>query len=89
MIWLMNFIDLLFSALTLAIIARAFLSWLPMDPYNPIIRIVHQITDPILAPLQRVIPPMGMMDISPIVALVILQVLQTLIHNLLLGSAVR
>lgn len=89
MILLINFIDLLFSALTLAIIARALLSWLPMDPYNPIIQIVHQITDPILAPLQRVIPPMGMMDISPIVALVILQVLQTLIRSFLLGSVVR
>ena len=62
------------------------MSWLPMDRYNnPIARVLDQITAPILEPLRRVIPPIGMMDVTPIVALIALQVLQTLIHNLLIG----
>ncbi|MCL4393741.1 MAG: YggT family protein [Chloroflexi bacterium] len=81
---LVNFIDLFFSALTLAIIARALLSWFPIDPYNPISQILFQITEPILAPLRRLIPPIGgMMDITPIVALVIIQVLQAIVVSAL------
>jgi YggT family protein len=81
-----TFLNLLFEALSLAIIARALLSWLPMDRYNnPLVRILDQITEPILAPLRRVVPSIGMMDITPIVALILLQVLQALLYNLLGG----
>ncbi len=81
---LLNFFDLLFTVLTFAIIARALISWLPVDPYHPIVQFLYQITDPILAPLRRVIPPLGMMDITPIVALILLQILQTIVHRILL-----
>ncbi|MBI3536764.1 MAG: YggT family protein [Chloroflexi bacterium] len=82
--FLVNFFDLLFNALILAIIARAILSWLPIDPLNPIVNIINQITEPILAPLRRFIPPVGgMMDITPIIAIIILQVLQTIVLRVL------
>lgn len=81
---LLNFFDLLFTVLTFAIIARALISWLPVDPYHPIVQFLYQITDPILAPLRRVIPPLGMMDITPIAALILLQILQTIVHRILL-----
>lgn len=85
---LLSIVDLLFSLITFAIIANAILSWLPMDRYNnPLVRILDQITAPILEPLRRVIPPVGMMDITPIAALIILQILQALIHNILIGLA--
>jgi len=81
---------LIFTLLTFAIIANAILSWLPMDRYNnPVVRVLNQITAPILEPLRRFIPPVGMMDITPIIALIILQVLQALIHNLLIGFYYR
>jgi YggT family protein len=81
---LIQLIDLIFTLLTFAIIANALLSWLPIDRYgNPIVRLLDQITAPILEPLRRVIPPIGMMDVTPLVALILLQVLQALIHNLL------
>ncbi len=83
--FLINFFDLLFTLLAFAIIARALVSWLPMDRYHPVIQMLDQITEPILAPLRRVVPPVGMMDITPIVALVLLQVLQVLVHNVLLS----
>ena len=90
MVLVIQFIDLIFTLLTFAIIANAILSWLPMDRYNnPVVRVLDQITAPILEPLRRFIPPVGMMDITPIVALIILQVLQALIHNLLIGFYYR
>ena len=80
--FLVTFLDLLFTVLGFAIIARALVSWLPIDPSNPLIQILYQITEPILAPLRRYIPPIGgMMDITPIVALIILQVLQAIVDN--------
>ncbi len=78
----LSFLNLLLYLLSLAIIARALISWVPMDPSNPIVRFLDSITEPILAPLRRVIPPIGgTIDITPIVALVLLQVLQAVINN--------
>ncbi len=84
MVIVLNFFDLLFTVLSFAIIARALISWLPIDPYHPIVQFLYQITEPILIPLRRVIPPLGMMDITPIVALILIQILQTIIHRILL-----
>ena len=61
--------------LAFAILARALLSWVRPDPYNPIVRALNAITDPILEPLRRIIPRMGMMDITPLVALIGLGIL--------------
>ncbi len=83
------FIDLVFTLLSYAIIARAILSWLPIDRYNPLIYWLDRITEPLLAPLRRYVPLIGMMDITPIVALLILQVLQALTDNILLGMFYR
>jgi len=82
---LLSAIDLLFTLLTFAIIARALVSWLPIDRYHPAIQLLDSITEPILAPLRRVIPSVGMMDITPIVALILMQVIQALIQTALLG----
>lgn len=80
--YLVTFMDLLLTVLGFAIIIRALLSWVSIDPYNPLVQILFQITEPILAPLRRIIPPIGgMMDISPIVALILLQVLQAIIDS--------
>ena len=80
--FVVTFLDLLFTILGFAIIARALLSWIQIDPYNPIIQLLYQITEPILAPLRRYIPPIGgMMDITPIVALIILQILQAIVDS--------
>ncbi len=85
MYWLLNTIDLIFTLLTLAIFVRAILSWFVRDPYNPLVYWLDRITDPILEPIRRFVPPIGMMDITPIIALILLQFLQAIIHNLILG----
>lgn len=82
--FLISFFDLFFTVLSFAIIARALVSWLPIDRYHPIIQLLDQVTEPILAPLRRFVPPIGgMMDITPIVALIIIQILQALVHSAL------
>jgi len=62
--FLANFVDLLFSVLYFAILVRILLSWIPMSQDNALIRLLNQITDPILAPARRLIPPMGGVDFS-------------------------
>ena len=75
------FIQTLIYILNFAIIIRALMSWFNPSPENPIVRLVIEITEPVLAPLRRIVPRIGMMDITPIVAIllmnVILQVLES------------
>ena len=74
-----KFIDILFTLLELAILARVLLSWFRVDPYHPAVALLYQITEPILRPLRNVIPPLGMMDISPIVALILIRIIRAII----------
>ncbi len=67
--------------LALAILARALLSWVRPDPYNPIVRALNAITDPILEPLRRIIPRIGMMDLTPMAAMFMLFILASLVEN--------
>jgi len=88
--FLANFINILFQLLVLAIIGRALLSWFPVrpgNPFYPLAVILHQITEPILGPLRRVIPTIGMIDISPIVALLLLQFIQGALVTALYSAA--
>lgn len=84
---LLSTVDLFFTLMSFAIIARALLSWFPQNPYNPnpVVVLLNRLTDPLLEPIRRIIPPIGMIDITPIVALVILQILQALLDSLLMG----
>jgi YggT family protein len=86
MIWLYNFIDILFTLLELAILARVLLSWFRVDPYHPAVAFLYQITEPILRPLRRVIPPLGMMDISPIVAMLLIGIIRQIIQAIIVGG---
>ncbi len=70
---LYNFIYYLTQVLTFAIVIRALLSWFPLPPDNPLVVILYQITEPVLAPLRRIVPMIGMIDISPLVAILLLQ----------------
>ena len=80
-------INVVFSVLWWAILIRVLLSWLPMagvriDPYNPIIRLLYTLTDPILDPIRR-FTTIGMIDLSPIVALLGLEFLRQILLSLL------
>ncbi len=77
------FIPLLFNLYSFLILARVLLSWVNVSPYHPIVVFIHEVTEPVLRPLRNTIPPIGMMDISPIAALILLQILESLILSVI------
>jgi len=77
--FLIVFVNLLFNILTFAILIRALISWFPIAPDSPLIRLLDDVTEPILAPLRRIVPRLGMFDITPIVAMFALQIIQQIL----------
>ena len=69
-----NFLRLLCEVLTFAIFIRVILSWFSPRP-NALTVILEKITEPILAPLRRIIPMAGMFDLTPLVAIILLQLI--------------
>ena len=72
----------LLSFYQLILLARVLISWVQPDPYNPIVRFLHSMTDPILVPLRRIIPPLGgMIDLSPMIAMLLIQLIIQLLMS--------
>lgn len=68
---------------TFVLLARILMSWIPnLDRYNPIVQFLYQVTEPVLEPARRLIPPIGMMDISPIVVFIVLGILQDALRSM-------
>ncbi len=80
---LLQLIRVAFTLYTLAFIARTFLSWFRISYYHPVARFLIQITDPLLLPLRRYIPPMGGLDFTPMAALFILWFAEQLLYTLI------
>ena len=72
---LANLIDLY----SLVVLVAVVLSWVQIDPRNPLVTITHALTEPVLAPIRRVLPAMGGLDLSPMVLLFALQLLKGLL----------
>ena len=79
MTFLFNFLELLCEVLTLAILVRVILSWFSPRPTNMLTNILYQVTEPLLAPLRRIIPRVGMFDFTPLVAIILLQLITYLL----------
>lgn len=72
------------------IIVRAIASWFTMDPYNPIYQFLIRITEPVLGYIRRILPMRtGMVDISPIIAVLAIIFLQSFLVNTLFGLAAK
>lgn len=69
---------LLLNFLFFAVLVRVILSWVAPDPYNPFTAIMIQITEPVMAPVRRILPPMGGLDLSPLIVLLGIQFLMVL-----------
>jgi len=69
---LVKLLSLTINLFAYAILIRIVLSWLSTDPSNPAIQLVHALTEPVLRPFRRWIPPIGGFDISPIFAMIAL-----------------
>ncbi|HYM90836.1 MAG TPA: YggT family protein [bacterium] len=72
--------------LTLLVLVRVLLSWVPSVDYgHPLIMLIVRITDPVLQPVRRLLPPMGGLDLSPVIAIVLLNLAGQLLHRFLLS----
>lgn len=77
----------LFNVLYVILLARIIVSWFPARPGSILIdiyEVLYAITEPFLAPLRRIIPPMGMLDLSPLVLLLLLRLFRSLLLGMLL-----
>jgi YggT family protein len=72
---------MLLRILMAAIFLRAILSWFQLDPRNPLITVLDQITEPILMPLRRIVPRLGMIDLTPMIAIFLLLFLSQVIEQ--------
>lgn len=68
--------------LTWSIIARALMSWLPIDQGSPLVQLLYRITEPIIEPIRRVVPNTGMLDLSPMIAIIVLIVMEQMVASL-------
>ncbi|GAV21804.1 YggT family protein [Carboxydothermus pertinax] len=82
--FLIDFINIAFNIYSWLIIIRILLSWIPVNPYSPIVSFITSLTDPYLNLFRRIIPPVGMIDFSPIAAFFVLEVIRMLLLQLLL-----
>jgi YggT family protein len=72
---LAKLLSLLCQLYVFALIGRVVCTWVNADPYNPIVRFLVQVTDPVLDRLRRVIPPIAGLDFSPLIAILVVQIL--------------
>ncbi len=79
---LIGFIRFVFELYTVILLVRVLLSWFQVDPYNPLVRLLYQLTEPLLAPIRRFLPSAGPFDFSPIVALILVMVVEQLVISL-------
>ena len=88
LIALATVIDIALVSLMFITIARAVLSWVSPDPYNPIVRFIHNVTEPILYRIRKRLPMMyGGMDFSPIAVILIIIFLRIFVVESLKGLA--
>ena len=78
---ILQFIAFLAQLMAWLIIGRSLLSWFPDTRNHPLVDLLHQITDPIIVPIQRIVPRMGMFDISPMIAFIVLQIISIAIRR--------
>ena len=74
---------LAFNVFIFAIVIQVIISWISPGTYNPVNALLYSITRPVMAPIQRLIPPVSGIDLSPLVALIGLQILKMLVLPLL------
>ena len=71
----------LIQLLILVVIVQAVLTFF-MSPYHPVRQFFDRIVEPLLKPIRRVIPPVGMFDFSPLILIVLLQLLNMIVRNI-------
>lgn len=75
---LRTLLNLMLTLIWFSIFARVIVSWIAPSTgtTNPLVNFIYQVTEPILAPLRRVIPRIGMFDLTPMIALIIIAIIR-------------
>ena len=79
LLWITDVLNLVIQLYILIIIIRAVISWVSPDPYNPIVRFLYRVTEPVLRPLRHRLPDLGGLDISPMVVILVLWFTQSVV----------
>lgn len=87
---LVQLVSTLLNLYMWVVIISALLSWVNPDPYNPIVRFLRNITDPVYARIRRLMPfvVIGGMDLSPVVVIVAVQILGALLDKLVFDMSI-
>lgn len=72
-----------FTVLKIALLVRVVSSWLPISPYSVWVRWSYVLSEPILTPMRRIVPNLGGLDITPIIAYFLLSIVESLLHSLM------
>lgn len=72
-------LNLLLNIFLIAILVQVVISWVSPNTYNPATVLLHRLTEPVLAPARRIIPPISGIDLSPLVVLVVFQLIKFLL----------
>ncbi len=78
---LVALIEVMIQGLIFAIFIRAIITWFPIDRSGPLLRGLDAVTEPVLGPLRRLIPRIGMVDITPMIAILVLYALLSVIGS--------
>ncbi len=85
MLDLIRILDILVNVVVFAIVGRALLSWFVCDPTHPLMRLLIDVTEPILSPIRSRLPSSWMIDLSPLIAIIVIQVVWRLIVTIALS----
>ncbi len=85
---LLRVVDTLFQIAYLLLLVRVILSWVPgINYYHPAVQFIMRATSPILNPIRRAVPPVGGLDLTPMIAIFVLILVQRVVVALLIGVA--
>ncbi len=76
-----NIFILFLYVLIIAIIIRSLLTWFPVDRNNELVRLLNNITEPLLEPVRRIMPRTGMIDFSAMVVIIVLYIMITVVQT--------
>lgn len=84
-----SLVDFVFQLLYVLLLIRVLLSWIPgVNYYHPAVQFVHRATSPILNPIRRLMPPVGGLDLSPLVAILLLSLVRRVVVELIVRAFV-
>jgi YggT family protein len=81
--FIIQIVNTAFTVLVWLIIGRCILSFIRHDPYHPIIKFIYEVTEPVMSPFRRLLPPAGGLDFSPILAVFAVYLVQSIVIKIL------